>query len=45
MPAFKKSGVIIMSVEHNDDKAKKLRKKMSADFHISRELRERFDLF
>ncbi len=34
-----------MTVEHNEDKAKKLRKRMSADFHIPREVREAFDLF
>ncbi len=44
-PEFKKHGSVIMTVEHNEDKAKKMRKKMSADFHIPRELRETFDLF
>jgi len=44
-PEFKKHGSVIMTVEHNEDKAKKLRKKMSADFHIPREVRDTFDLF
>lgn len=44
-PVFAKSGKIIIDVEHDEAKAKKLRKKMSADFHIPRELREAFDLF
>jgi hypothetical protein len=44
-PIFKKSGAIVMTVEHNEEKAKKLRKKMSADFHIPREVREKFELF
>jgi hypothetical protein len=44
-PEFKKHGSVIMTVEYNEDKAKKMRKKMSADFHIPRELRETFELF
>lgn len=44
-PEFKKHGSVMMTVEHNEGKAKKLRKKMSADFHIPREVREQFDLF
>ncbi len=32
-------------VERNREKAKKIRKKISKDFYISRELREKFDLF
>lgn len=44
-PEFKKHGTVVMTVEHNQDKANKLRKKMSADFHIPREVREAFDLF
>jgi hypothetical protein len=32
-------------IEKNKMKAKKLRKKMSADFHVPREVREKFDLF
>ena len=44
-PVFKKSGTIILSVEHNEAKAKKLRRRMSSDFHIPREVREQFDLF
>lgn len=44
-PEFKKHGSVTMTVEHNEGKAKSMRKKMSADFHIPRELREKFDLF
>lgn len=44
-PEFKKHGSVMMTVEHNEDKAKKLRKRMSADFHIPRGLRDTFDLF
>lgn len=44
-PEFKKHGSVTMTVEHNEAKAKSMRKKMSADFHIPRELRETFDLF
>lgn len=44
-PEFKKHGSVTMTVEHNLEKAKSIRKKMSADFHIPRELREKFDLF
>lgn len=44
-PEFKKHGSVMMTVEHNEGKAKKLRKKMSADFHIPRDVRENFDLF
>jgi hypothetical protein len=42
---FKKNGSVTMIVEHNKNKAKKLRKKISKDFYIPRELREKFDLF
>lgn len=45
IPVFKKHGKVVMSVEHNEQKAKKLRKKMAADFHIPRSIRETFDLF
>lgn len=44
-PEFKKHGTVVMTVEHNEEKAKAMRKKMSKDFHIPRELRETFDLF
>jgi len=44
-PEFKKHGSVTMTVEHNEEKAKKLRKKMSADFHIPRDIRDTFDLF
>lgn len=45
IPYFKKYGAVKLTIEHNTEKAKKLRKRLSADFHISREVRERFDLF
>lgn len=32
-------------IERNHEKAKKIRKRLSKDFYISRELREKFDLF
>jgi hypothetical protein len=41
---FKAKKVKII-IERNRDKAKKLRKKISKDFYIPRELREKFDLF
>lgn len=42
---FKNHGSVVMTVENDEDKAKKLRKKMSADFHIPKELRDKFDLY
>lgn len=42
---FTKPGPTIMTVEHNEIKAKKLRKKIAKDFYVPRELREKFDLF
>ena len=45
LPLFEKFGSVQMTVEHDVEKAQKLRKRMAADFHIPRELRERFDLF
>jgi hypothetical protein len=36
---------IKLVIEHNKEKAKKLRKRMAKDFYIPRELREKFDLF
>lgn len=42
---MKNKGNIKMTIERNREKAKKLRKKISKDFYISRELREKFDLF
>jgi hypothetical protein len=42
---FKKHGSVTMTVEHNEVTAKQLRKKMSSDFHIPKELREKFDLY
>lgn len=44
-PEFKKHGSVIMIIEHSEAKAKQLRKKMSKDFYIHKELREQFDLF
>lgn len=44
-PKFSKPGPIIMTVEHNKDKAKKLRKRIAKDFYVPRELVEKFDLF
>lgn len=41
---FKTKKVKII-IERDRDKAKKLRKRLSKDFYISRELREKFDLF
>jgi hypothetical protein len=43
--SFKKPGPIVMTMEHNEEKAKKLRKRMAKDFYIPRELQERFELF
>lgn len=45
IPLFKKYGSITMTVEHNEIKAKKLTKRIAADFYISKELREKFNLF
>lgn len=42
---FRNPGSITMIVENNRPKAKKLRKRLSADFHLPLELREKFDLF
>lgn len=42
---FKDSGTIKLTIEHNKKKAKLLRKKMSANFYIPKELKEKFDLF
>lgn len=36
---------IKLIIERNHHKAKRLRKKLAADFHIPQELREKFDLF
>ncbi len=44
-PRFLKPGPINMTVEYDELKAKKLRKRISTEFHIPRELREKFDLF
>lgn len=40
-----RSGKLKIIIERNKEKAKKLRKKMSKDFYIPKELRENFDLF
>ena len=42
---FKKPGVILMTIEHKQQKAKKLRKRLAKDFYVPRELVEKFDLF
>ncbi len=44
-PLFKKFGSVQMIVEHNEQKARILRKRLARDFHIPKELREQFDLF
>lgn len=36
---------IKLIIERNKEKAKKLRKRISKDFHVPKELREKFDLF
>ena len=43
--AFRTPGKLKITMEHNKNKATKLRKKFSADFYIPKELREKFDLF
>lgn len=40
-----RSGKLKIIIERDKEKAKKLRKKMSKDFYIPKELREKFDLF
>lgn len=40
-----RSGKLKIIIERSREKAKKLRKKMSKDFYIPKELREKFDLF
>lgn len=42
---FKDPGSIILNIEHNQPKAKKLRKRLARDFVVPRELVEKFDLF
>lgn len=42
---FAKSAAIKLKIERNANKAKKLRKKISKDFYIPKELKEKFDLF
>lgn len=44
-PKFAKPGPTVMTVENNNEKSKKLRKRIAKDFYIPRELRERFELF
>lgn len=43
--AFKKPGTILMTIEHKQQKAKKLRKRIAKDFYVPRELVEKYDLF
>ena len=40
-----KPGKMTLSIENNQTKAKKLRKRMSKDFYVPRELIEKHDLF
>lgn len=42
---FKKSGNISIVIKNNSEKAKKLRKAISRDFYIQKELKDGFDLF
>lgn len=42
---FKRPGTILMTIEHKQQKAKKLRKRIAKDFYVPRELIEKFDLF
>ncbi|MBP7831549.1 MAG: hypothetical protein KA028_00835 [Candidatus Pacebacteria bacterium] len=42
---FKDSGIIKLSVEHNEKKARVLRKRLAANFYIPKELQEKFSLF
>jgi len=42
---FKKSGNILIIIKNNSEKAKKLRKTISKDFYITKELKDSFDLF
>ncbi|MCX6793472.1 MAG: hypothetical protein NTY12_05675 [Candidatus Falkowbacteria bacterium] len=42
---FAKSAAIKLKIERNENKAKKLRKRISKDFYIPKELKEKFDLF
>lgn len=42
---FAKSAAIKLKIERNENKAKKLRKKISKDFYVPKELKEKFDLF
>jgi len=42
---FAKSAAIKLKIERNENKAKKLRKKIAKDFYIPKELKEKFDLF
>jgi hypothetical protein len=42
---FKKSGNIVIIIKNSPEKAKKLRKVISRDLYISKELKEQFNLF
>lgn len=42
---FKRSGNIVMIIKNSSEKAKKLRKTISQDFYIPKDLRENFNLF
>lgn len=42
---FLKSAAIKLKIERNENKAKKLRKKIAKDFYIPKDIKERYDLF
>ena len=42
---FKNPGPIVMVVECNEQKARRLREKIAPDFHVPSELRKKFSLF
>jgi DNA-binding PadR family transcriptional regulator len=42
---FKDSGIIKLSVEHNEKKARILRKRLAANFYIPKEIQQKYDLF
>lgn len=42
---FSKSAAIKLKIERNENKAKKLRKKIAKDFYIPKEIKEKYNLF
>jgi hypothetical protein len=42
---FKNSGIIKLSVEHNEKKARILRKRLAANFYIPKEVQQKYNLF